>query len=401
MRHLPGTDVPASIQSVADFEIFARKDAAGDETPEKAKAESIALAKIGFLAEPVDLLEASITAAVSQAAAYYSPKGKAFFVVQLPEDDAQFDLVTSHELTHALQDQHFNLTKLMEDKNLNDDAANARRFLVEGDATVVMMAYLMNKQLGSDVLHSDKLPMLRGQFEMMASLDPAQMISMMGGAAKGTPQAAAADAAAKLPPYVLVPMFDSYMKGARAVLAAFIAGDWAGVDALYTKLPTSTEQMLHPAEKLVCHRDEPVAIALPKSVGKGWKQIADGVAGELGMRIYGSLWKLPDPAKFAAGWGGDHWVAYSHGEESIGLLETAWDSADDAKEFADGMTASFATRKVTGDVEIHGDRVDVVIGCDGAACKPFTAAMAKANVGKVTKAAQLTTTETACLAKFK
>jgi hypothetical protein len=209
----------------------------------------------------------------------------------------------------------------------------------------------------------------------------------------------AADAAADLPPWIIDPMVDSYNKGAMAVSAQLLAGGWSSVDALYRTPPTTTEQTLHPAEKLVCHREEPVEVKLPEATaGKGWEKVADGVMGELGVRVYGKVWSLADREAIAAGWNGDRWLTVEKGGDTRTLLATAWDTADDAKEFAAGMLESLKTRKVDGDVAVAGDRVDVVIGCAAKACKAPLAAMAKLRKGaKPAPAREIPQAETDCL----
>ncbi len=392
LRALPSTDVPASTQSLADFEAFVRKEVAEEIPVDEAKREARALAHLGVLAEEIDLIEISINAAVSQVAAYYDPDTKRFAVVQVPEDDQSFDMVSAHELTHAVQDQNFDLNAFMP-LDLSDDAANARRFLVEGDATVMMLMYLVAGS-GQDPNETVILQALRGQIDMMAGKTPAEMTAMMGGGADP-----AAVAAAALPPWIIAPMFDSYFKGARAVMAAKLAGDWAAVDALYKAPPSTTEQMLHPAQKLVCHREEPATVALTSAVaGKGWAPVMDGVLGELGLRIYGEVWGLADREQFAAGWNGDRWAVVEKDGAMRGFLATAWDTADDAKEFAAGMLASFQTRKVDGDVVVTGDRVDVVVGCTVKTCKASMAAMAKLHKKpKKAAARKVSQKETDCL----
>src|SRR5262249_33847954 len=103
-----------------------------------------------------------------------------------------------------------------------------------------------------------------------------------------------------IPPIVLVPLLDSYMKGALVALPAYEHGGWAGVDALYRDPPTSTEQVLHPETKLFPVRERPHRVALPKS---GDPQLAGNVLGELQWRVYFDLWKSPPAPPGAQGGG--------------------------------------------------------------------------------------------------
>ena len=55
------------------------------------------------------------------------------------------DVIMAHELTHALQDQHFGLKNLPMDVDDDDDRVIASQALVEGDATVAMTAWMFKK----------------------------------------------------------------------------------------------------------------------------------------------------------------------------------------------------------------------------------------------------------------
>lgn len=403
MRSVSVADIPASMQSQADFRTFVESEAKAEAAGRDLATSSRALTALGLLAEDIDLGATSIEAVVTQAAAYYDPKSKQFKVVVLPASDQEFDMVSAHELMHGVQDQHFDLQAYMAPA-LSDDAASARRFVVEGEATFMMVAYLISQQ-GIDPLKPPVVAKLGAQLQGFASLTSEDIAGMMSGNAE------AAAAMAKIPPYVLSPMFDSYMKGAVGVYTVFAAGGWPAVDALYKTPPSSTEQLLHPIEKLACRREEPVAVAIPATAaGKGWTSIADGVAGEHGVGIYGQVWKLPTTAAMAAGWGGDAWRVFSRAVdvktvsgvepaklETLALWATAWDTDADATEFADGMKASLTTRGVKGTVVAKGSRVDVAIGCDGKACDAPLKALAKLHPKKAAKVVPLTDAETACM----
>ena len=60
-----------------------------------------------FLQTPLDLKDTLEHAFVTQAAGYYDPTQKKFFIVVLSSDDTMLDTITSHELMHGLQDQYF------------------------------------------------------------------------------------------------------------------------------------------------------------------------------------------------------------------------------------------------------------------------------------------------------
>src|SRR6185436_1162909 len=184
----------------------------------------------------------------------------------VPNNDLILDTISAHELTHALQDQHFDLAHyLPPDHSLDDDAVSARRFIAEGDATFVMLLYGIQSMLG-DKLSREAIAALRPQVEQFAALDldalKAQARAQLAAFDADADMKKALDAMDDIPPAVLVPLFESYMKGALVALTAYERGGWAKVDELYRKPPESTEQVLHPDTKLLSVRDRPHRVTL-------------------------------------------------------------------------------------------------------------------------------------------
>ena len=380
--------VPTRYQKPEEFRAFVRREIARELPPARSRDLSAALAHLGFLATPIDLAEVEEHAMTTQAGAYYDPEAKAFFVVMVPDSDLMLDTMSAHELTHALQDQHFDLARYLPSgeaaAGLDDDAATARRFVVEGDATFVMLLYAMHSLIG-DAISPPVLAGLRDQIKTLAGQDLAaleaqvrQQSSLFRGM-DGEIQKSI-DAMDSIPPAVLVPLLDSYMKGALVALTAYEHGGWVGVDALYRDPPTSTEQVLHPETKLF-PRERPHRITLPRTPDR---EIAGNVLGELQWKIYFDLWKSPRAAEAAAGWAGDRYsVTRRRDGRLVARIATLWDTAGDAREFADAYVASLAQRFAGADLEhlaagvarsgggrvfvrVVGPRVFIVDGADDA-----------------------------------
>jgi hypothetical protein len=94
---------------------------------------------LGLIGGDVDLLESENDIQSGGTLAYYSPEDKKVRV-RGTELDVATRVTLAHELTHALQDQYFDLSRLQQMKT--DGEATAFRALVEGDATVVENAYI-------------------------------------------------------------------------------------------------------------------------------------------------------------------------------------------------------------------------------------------------------------------
>ncbi len=354
LRGLPfKQSVPAEAQSKEDFRAYLVREADKELPPEVNAGLSRALFHLGLVKEKVDLRETLLDAMVSQAAAYYDPETNKFFIVIASTAGAMLDVLTAHELTHGIQHQHFDLLAYYGQKpklNLTEDELNARRFVVEGEATMLMLGYGVSATGKNPFADKDARGLLAMQIKTMAGMDTKMLVDASIAQAKtmnaSDPEMAASlQAMDKIPLYVLIPLLESYIRGALPVMETFVAGGWEAVGALYTSPPESTEQVLHPTTKLVGKRDEPVAIAVkkPKLLSK-WSEVHTDVMGELQWRSYFTTWSHPKAAPAAEGWDGDRWSVYADGDAMTALIATTWDSEDDAKEFEAAYLETLTSR---------------------------------------------------------
>ncbi len=364
--------IPAEYQTTDDFRAFVHREVQKENA--KDKDLSGVLLQMGLVTEPIDLAKAEEQAFATQAAAYYDPAQKKFFLVMVPDSPVMLDAISAHELTHGLQDQHFDLQKyLAEDakgvSQLDDDQQTARRFVVEGDATLAMFLYAVSDTLGGKAVSPQMMSVLRGQLEGMASQDTSAMVDAMTaqtGMGSGE-MAESMKAMREIPRTILVPMIDSYLKGAVVCLDAYQQGGWPAVDDLYKHPPDSTEEVLHPDTKLLGHRDPPRKITLPKL--PGYDDVTSGVLGELQWQVYFSLWKHDGGDKVSEDWAGDRFAAV-RGKDGklVVLVATTWDTDDAAKRFAQAYssttTARLAGKGHTGKIAVQnvGKQVFVVDG---------------------------------------
>jgi hypothetical protein len=362
--------VASAFQSTTDFRAFLRREIAREMPQDKSRRLSAAVHHMGLVDRKIDLVAAFEATLLQEAAAYYTSAEKKFFIVMVPDTDQELDAITSHELTHALQDQHFDFAAFTGPKALDDDALAARQFVSEGDATFSMVLYSNAESLGVQSVDSlvrlsseqidgmaamtmdDFRKLTKEQSSSFREIDPdlkRQMESM-----------------GDLPETLLRPMFYSYMKGALLVRKAYEHGGWAAVNKLYKDPPTSTEQVLHP-NKLFPTREPPVEVKLPAIEGE---VLYSNVLGELQWAVYFSLWT--DRSKLASeGWGGDRYTVVRRGDSLLAVHATIWDTTTDAKQFAEAYEASFAKRFPRKDrryaVRVDGRKVFVLDGDDDGA----------------------------------
>ncbi len=253
------------------------------------------------------------------------------------------DLVLVHELDHALTDQHFDLRSLPIEEKFHDDKQGAAMAVVEGDATWVMLQYMI-----------ELLEVPKEQRE--------QMGQMLG------PGMAAPDLMSVATPlYLRENLMSPYLNGFNLVQMAYDRGGLEAVNDLYGDPPASMEQVLHP-EKYFEGKDAPQRFLLklpPAWEEKGWTEYSAGVWGELNVKVLLRGWGVPEDQALTAaeGWGGDAYVTAKGADGTMAWIwVTQWDTAKDADEFAAALDDR-KDRKVT-----HtGTRVTVVQGGPGPA----------------------------------
>src|SRR6185369_3555626 len=130
-----------------------------------------------------------------------------------------------HEFTHALQDQYFDLNKLLSPDIENDpDQSLAVTSLVEGDATASMTLYM----------------------DAVAAKNPFAVVSML---VEGV-QAGNLTLPAGVPPILTDELLFPYTEGLDFILALNKSGGWDAINAAFKKPPTTSEQILHPDKYL-------------------------------------------------------------------------------------------------------------------------------------------------------
>jgi hypothetical protein len=150
VAHLRGLDfvhpVPIQYLAPADFEKkLGASDDVSKEVRSRVEREEGVFRALGFLGGKDDLLKGFSTSESSGTLAYYSFVDKDI-IVRGTTLDVEHRVTVAHELTHVLQDQHFDLTKLEKaaDASKTGDSS-ALQALVEGDAVRIEDDY--RKQL--------------------------------------------------------------------------------------------------------------------------------------------------------------------------------------------------------------------------------------------------------------
>src|SRR5690606_29093849 len=102
----------------------------------------------GFIEPGTNIADLQSEILGEQVAGYYDPETSAMVVVSSNENEelsANDELTFAHEVVHALQDQHFDLMAIQGDLDLlTDDEYLAINAMIEGDATVAQVLYMID-----------------------------------------------------------------------------------------------------------------------------------------------------------------------------------------------------------------------------------------------------------------
>src|SRR5215467_2160849 len=289
-------------------------------TPEEFAATSKTLVKLGLISKGFRLRDYVVKLLREQVAGFYEPKTKEFYLASwLPISEQKS--VMAHELTHALQDQHFNLRRFERWPTGDSDAELAAHALMEGEATAVMLQYSAEKDGWN--LDLAKVPSLTERMLEQDSGDDSAKYPVLSGA-----------------PMVLKENLQfPYVYGVGFVQGILKYRSWRQLDDCYAHLPQSTKHIMHP-DRYLAH-DDPVKIQiadLNPVLGKGWKRADEDVNGEFGYMVLLTQFINKQSARAAAaGWSGDRYALYENPATGDSVLAqyTTWDTAKDAREFFD------------------------------------------------------------------
>ena len=311
--------VKSGAQSRAEIERMIIRNLDSETTPAEMHAAEMVLKSFGLAPESFSYRPFLIKLLTEQVAGYYDPKVQQFYLADWIELEGQKP-VMAHELTHALQDQHFNLKRFENWPKGDSDAELAAHALIEGDATLAMTLYMA------------KNPLVALAF-----------IKSLGTQELATEQFKQAPRA--LRESLLFP----YEEGSAWATQLYKRGGWELVSRAFTRLPQSSEQILH-ADKYFAY-EAPQKMTLPEFkvlLGPSWKRIDYDVNGEWGCYLVLDeyLNDAVESKQASAGWAGDRFALYETskpGEVFVAQL-TSWDTPNDAKEFFDAYAKRTAKR---------------------------------------------------------
>ena len=307
-RQIPRTELPNILRQKLTQQV----------PDQEFESEGVALSALGLLPAGVDLKKTYLALLGEQIGAFYDQhSGELYTFSGQSLENTQNRVILAHELTHALEDQHFHLAGLPLEAKGNDDQALSASALVEGDATLVMDRYMLDNMSSA---------VLRDSVASALTTDVRQFVAA--------------------PRYLRETLVFPYLKGQEFCQALYAPGGWQALAEAFRHPPSSTSQILHPERFFAQPRQEPLDIVFGEITVNGHQPIADNVAGEFGVRQLLSGWLKDDAkaAELAAHWTGDHYLVYGDAKTNSYLWKCAWASEDAARQFAAAAQVGWRTR---------------------------------------------------------
>jgi hypothetical protein len=303
-------------------------------------AQSRLFAHLGLLAAGASIEQLELDLNSSQAVGFYDPESKQLFLLsQSGSVGPEERLVFSHEYTHALQDQNFDLAKLAIDTPDQSDRDLGHLAVIEGDATLAMTQWAQANMSLGDLL----------------------AVSLSAGSGAQAAQLAAA------PAILREDLLFPYEEGLVFVQGVYAQGGWKAVDKLYANPPASTSQILHP--DLYARNVLPTVLTVPSPspIGSGWRITMQDTMGELQLRVWlegesPSASQRTAAANAVGTWAGDRIALYEGPNDGWAVvLRTEWRSTAGRNAFA--AAARQRVGGLTGESRVCGDatHADVVL----------------------------------------
>jgi hypothetical protein len=299
----------------ADVEKYASGQLAKEEFAKSFAEEELSMKKLGFLPRDFNLRDFLVKSTGQEIAAYYDPETKTISMLNWVPPDRQ-EPILAHELTHALQDQNYDLITWMKpdkktpETNATDDSAVARKAVVEGQAMVVYVDYLL-KPVGRSLADTPGLvyqmeePAVKAVVDSQLMHDAPIILREMGTFA-----------------YQQGLIFEGELlhKGGKEMAFA----------GAFTRPPRNSHEVLQPEAYVAGEKLPPVRIPdMSQLLGHDYEVYDSGGVGELDVRAllkqYGQS-RIAD--ELSSAWQGGAFLTFRHNDKDKPVADVSPGTAD-------------------------------------------------------------------------
>ncbi len=314
----PTRDVTRRVIDAAELRTMMTEQFDEDAPPDYVAANEQFYKALGLIPADSDLRDLTLDLLSGGVGGFYRNDQDTLYVVSKTGLPGVNERITfAHEYDHALQDQNTSVFTDQDGILDQTDRILARQAVYEGDATLLMTLWSVENFDLSDLA------------ELLALGSDPEAAALLEG----------------MPAILRETLLFPYTTGTTFVQAIQVPGGWSAVNDLYDRMPVSTEQILHP--EAYASNEAPIVVDLPDDLatelGDGWTVPFEDSFGELQLGIWlrESGADADAAATATAGWGGDRLAFYDGPDDAWAVVvDTRWDSARDATEFADAAQAA-------------------------------------------------------------
>jgi hypothetical protein len=324
-----------------EVEAYLKKSMSEDKSAKRLERTELVLKKFGLLPRDFDLQTFLIALLREQVAGYYDSKTKTVNLLDWIDAEQQKP-VLAHELTHALQDQSFNLEKWMkvedvdldEKKNVtpddieNDEAGEARESVVEGQAMVVLVDYML-APTGQNILSSPQIANALKEGMLVGTSDSPEFQNA--------------------PIFLREELTFPYRYGLDFEAELLKSGKRKAFADAFTNPPRTTRQIMEPQTYLSGEKLPPMQLPDFKQDFKNYERFDVGAMGEFDVAILMDQYAgLETAHKMYPNWRGGYYYAARHKGDPAAplaiLYVSRWSSPETASQFAAIYAKSLGTR---------------------------------------------------------
>ena len=319
MSELTGLPIRAPLRkqviSRAEVRKYLASNLHREMTPAELHAQEAMLRAFGLVSRDFNLEEFLLNFYTEQAAGFYDPHSKTMYIAEWIPEDMQ-SMVLAHELTHALQDQSWDLEKFLDEVREDDDATAARQAVVEGHATAAMLEHY------TAPLDLAQMPSLQPLMEMVIHEQFEEYPSF-----------------SKAPYFARLEALFPYVVGIGFTQRVLQQGGWKNFHAVFQDPPEATKQIYDPQSYFTHQKLPQLALEQPMPLAHmaGLTFLCKNIVGELGFRaIIGQLLSEEEAESLGKEWVADRYLLYERSGDYTLVVRTRWTSAVSAKEFFRG-----------------------------------------------------------------
>jgi hypothetical protein len=309
---------------------YLQKSMAEDKDAQRLRRSEQVLKKFGLIPRDFDLQGFLLALLREQVAGYYDAKTKTVNLLDWLDAEQQRP-VLAHELTHALQDQSFDLEKWLKDTDINDqkeptaadieedEVSEARQAVVEGQAMVTLVDYML-EPTGQSLLGSPQIAKALEEGMLVGTADSVQFKNA--------------------PIYLKESLTFPYRYGLDFEAEVLRSGGKQKAFAeTFTNPPRTTRQIMEPKTYLSGERLEPMRLPDFDHDFKNYDRFDIGAIGEFDVALlvdeYAGV--AASHAMYPHWRGGYYYAARPKGDTTAPLdvlYLSRWSDADSASRFA-------------------------------------------------------------------